>query len=126
MLGRGEPEVLVVSPDGELQGQITDYDLIKARMLGPLEDESVSRWMTGCPGVVPVTATNGDLLRMFRESRHRRVAVVEGRRLVAVISRLEVLRWLSRETANASPAAIATRAPHFGLVPAHVDRAFTR
>jgi CBS domain-containing protein len=126
MLERGEPEVLVVSPDGELQGQITDYDLIKARLLGPIVQETVGRWMMGCPAIVPATATSGDILRLFRESRHRRLAVVDDRRLVGVISRLETLRWLSLETATSSSDSVATRAPHFGLAPAQVDWAFTR
>ncbi|MBX3448424.1 MAG: CBS domain-containing protein [Planctomycetaceae bacterium] len=126
MLRRGEPEVLVISPEGELQGQITDYDLIKARLLGPIVQETVGRWMAGCPAIVSATATSGDVLRLFRESRHRRLAVVEGRRLVGIISRLETLRWLSRETATSSSETAATRAPHFGLAPAHADWAFTR
>ncbi len=126
MLDRGEPEVMVVTPDGELQGQITDYDLIKARMLGSLDQETVGRWMTGCPGIVSITATSGDVLRLFRESRHRRLAVLDGRRLVGAISRLETLRWLSRETAKPCPATVAPRAPHFGLARTHADWAITR
>ena len=59
-----------------------------------LEANRVERWMTPDPIVVPPEASVADIAELMRERKINRVPVVEGKRLVGIVTRYDVLNAL--------------------------------
>ncbi len=96
-------EVYVRDMTGRLIGTVTDYALLKARMLQMEPTASVTRVMSRSLMVLNPSAKLEDVAGLFRDSCHSRVAVVENGRLVGQVSRRDVLRAmqvLAQQQAN--------------------------
>jgi CBS domain-containing protein len=94
LLSYGVDELFVVDERGWLCGVVPDYELLKARMAPSLELRTVEAVMSRRFLVIepdsPLTLAG----RYLREHVHRRLVVVEERRLLGQITRRSVLAWL--------------------------------
>ena len=100
LLDQNVSELFVVTESGHLVGVLTDYDLLKARLLGDVDEAHVARWMCGCPASVAAQSTLADCVKLFREAHYRRLAVLENGRFVGVLTRSDALRALSQRPAR--------------------------
>ncbi|MHB8901108.1 MAG: CBS domain-containing protein [Thermoguttaceae bacterium] len=85
----------VVGEFNRLLGNVTEYDLLRSVTDPDLKSESVSSVM--CTAVLTVDEDTIPLkvVRIMQEHRVRRVPVVRGDELVGVISRRDLLRYVS-------------------------------
>ena len=79
---------LVVMEEGEMVGIITERDILRASAAtrGPLEFLSVRERMTRCPVVASMQHDVSDVMCVMTERRIRHLPVVEGGRLIGIIS----------------------------------------
>jgi CBS domain-containing protein len=79
---------LVVMQDGEMVGIVTERDILKASAAtrGPLEFLKVAERMTRCPVVASPGDEVADIMCLMTERRIRHVPVVEGGRLIGLVS----------------------------------------
>lgn len=79
---------LVVLEEGEMVGIITERDILRASAAtrGPLEFLTVRERMTRCPVVAAPQHDVSDVMCVMTERRIRHLPVVEGGRLVGIIS----------------------------------------
>jgi len=79
---------LVVMEEGEMVGIITERDILRASAAtrGPLEFLTVRERMTRCPVVASVQHDVSDVMCVMTERRIRHLPVVEGGRLIGIIS----------------------------------------
>ena len=106
---RGFSALPVVDHTGTLVGVVSEADLIKDRFAAPgaapggdaaaardLPAETVGEVMTSPPAFVDQTASLETIADTMTSGRRRSIPVVDGTRLVGVISRSDVLRFLAR------------------------------
>lgn len=81
--------VPVTDESGAILGLVSEYDLLARR--GDTAGEIMS------PGIISVTEeTDADEVRfLLIERRIRRVPVMAGRRLVGIVSRSDLIRWMA-------------------------------
>ncbi len=92
--------VLVVDGDA-IAGIFTERDLMR-RVVAPGRDPDavrVAEVMTAPILTVSPRTTVGEALAIITEKRHRHLPVVDGDRLVGLISAGDLARWLARERA---------------------------
>jgi CBS domain-containing protein len=79
---------LVVMEEGEMVGIITERDILRASAAtrGPLEFLIVRERMTRCPVVASLQHDVSDVMCVMTERRIRHLPVVEGGRLIGIIS----------------------------------------
>jgi CBS domain-containing protein len=79
---------LVVMQDDEMVGIVTERDILRASAAtrGPLEFVKVNERMTRCPVVASPHDEVAEIMCIMTERRIRHVPVVEGGRLVGIIS----------------------------------------
>jgi CBS domain-containing protein len=79
---------LVVLEEGDMIGIITERDILRASAAtrGPLEFLTVRERMTRCPVVAAPQHDVSDVMCVMTERRIRHLPVVEGGRLVGIIS----------------------------------------
>jgi CBS domain-containing protein len=79
---------LVVTQNGDMVGIITERDILRAcaATRGPLEFVRVEERMTRCPVVASLLDEVEDVMCVMTERRIRHVPVVEGGRLVGIVS----------------------------------------
>lgn len=92
ILDRALGELYVVDENGRLQGIVSDYALLKARMAKLDGTEPVSHFMSRHMRLLSPDMRLDDVAGYFRESCHPRLAVVEGGRVVGQLSRRCVIR----------------------------------
>lgn len=92
LLDRAFSEVYVRDMTGRLVGTVTDYALLKAKLLRMEPTASVTRVMSRSMMVLSPDAKLEDIAGIFRDSCHSRVAVIEGGRLIGQVNRRDVLR----------------------------------
>ena len=96
-LARALDSVCICDDDGQLLGCISDYELLKARLLNVDADVPVSRFM----GRSLVTLTPDMLLEdvacLFRDSCQQRLVVLKNGCLVGQLHRRDVLRYWVRD-----------------------------
>jgi CBS domain-containing protein len=91
MVERRVGAILVL--EGErLAGILTERDVLRAVGLGYEPDAPVSAWMTPSPETIEPSATAGDALMLMHHGGFRHLPVVEGERLVGILSIRDVLR----------------------------------
>ncbi|MFN8545830.1 MAG: CBS domain-containing protein [Candidatus Binatia bacterium] len=102
----------VVDADGTLVGMVTKLDLLKAFAFTPEHvvppyDEIVARPAATVLTADPVTVTPDlpltRVLQRMLETRHRSFPVVDGRRLVGMIAREDLMRALRMAVAGEHP-----------------------
>jgi CBS domain-containing protein len=94
LLQEGISEVYVMDSTGTLVGVVPDYSLLKAQLNQTSEMAPVDSLMSRSVQVVHPNTTATEIVSVFRESRIRRMAVVEEGRLVGQISRRDLMRLL--------------------------------
>jgi CBS domain-containing protein len=88
MFARKVGAVLVVDAAGKLIGIFTGRDLVRVISRGRVPaDTPLKRVMTKQPATLPPGRTAIDALRLMRDGGFRHVPVVDGDRLVGVVSR---------------------------------------
>ena len=96
----------VVDLGGTLIGVVSEADLIKDRFSGDadvareLHAETVGEVMTSPPAFVDQTASMETIADTMTSGHRRSIPVVDGTRLVGVISRSDILRSLARGDAQ--------------------------
>jgi len=110
--------------DGKLVGIITQTDLVKVRDRGLPSDTLLSEIMTPQPVTVSPIATLGHVLYLLDRYQISRLPVVEGRKLIGIITRADIIRAeadkLNGETGQIGPqpepsyVVYQTRSPSIG------------
>ena len=96
----------VIDLAGALIGVVSEADLIKDRFAGgadaerELPAETVGEVMTSPPAFVDQSASMETIAGTMTSGRRRSIPVVDGNRLVGVISRSDILRVLARSDAQ--------------------------
>jgi CBS domain-containing protein len=99
MADRRVGAILVVEGD-HLVGILTERDVLRAAGRGTIEG-TVSQWMTGDPDTVAPDATIGMAAAMMVHGGYRHVPVVDGGKLVGIVSIRDLLRLPSETPAGA-------------------------
>lgn len=92
MLDLAVSELYVVNSTGRLLGAVSDYELLKFNLLQGDASEPVERIMSRRMLILTPDLNLDDVVGLFRESCHQRLAVTEAGRLVGQLSRRDVLR----------------------------------
>ncbi|MDA0282712.1 MAG: CBS domain-containing protein [Planctomycetota bacterium] len=92
ILDRALSELYVVDETGRLLGTVSDYSLLKARMIKCECNECVSRFISRDMVLLSPDMRLDEVSGFFRESCHSRLAVVEDGRVIGQLSRRNVLR----------------------------------
>ena len=87
-------ELYVVDENNRLQGTVSDFALLKARLASSDPQEPVARIMSRSMLLLNPGMRLEEVVGFFRESCYPRLAVVEGGRLVGQLARRDVLRAL--------------------------------
>lgn len=86
------PDALVVDSCGRLAGVITDYEILKAELLGEADDTAIDRWLTRNVWTLEPTEDLLAAAAKFREARSSLAAVIEDGRLLGGLRRQDILR----------------------------------
>ena len=92
LLERAVSEVYVVDEDGRLLGTVSDFALLKARIIQADSQEPVTRFMSRNMVLLNPDMRLDEVAGYFRESCYPRLAVIDGGRVVGQPSRRDVLR----------------------------------
>lgn len=93
----------VLDAEGRLRGIATEADLLRGRLSGDGPDPLVADVMTPCPATVGPDTALADVAALMLGTGARSVPVLEGGRLVGVVTRRDVLR------AVAAPGTVVAR-----------------
>ncbi len=94
LISHGVDELFIVDERGLLCGVVPDYELLKRRLTPCTEQKTVEAIMSRRFLVIGADSPLTVAGRYLREHVHRRLAVVEERRLVGQLTRRAALRWL--------------------------------
>jgi CBS domain-containing protein len=100
LVTRGITGLPVVSDDMELLGVVTEKDVLKALYNRDVQVNSVADLMTG--DIVSFDE-NDDLIKVFKglvENNFRRVPILSQGKLVGIISRTDIIKFLSKSAAK--------------------------
>lgn len=92
ILERAACELYVVDDSGRLLGTISDYSLLKARMIQSDSQEPIAKFISRKMLLLTPDMRLDEVAGYFRESCYPRLAVVEDGRIVGQLSRRDVLR----------------------------------
>lgn len=104
-------ELFVVDADDSFLGIVTDFEFLKAELNGSLDGLTIEQLMQRRPITIAPEASLLEAARLFREGSLNRIAVIRSGRLLGMICRGDVLRWMSAERAKAQSSPI--QAPKF-------------
>lgn len=90
------PDALVIDPSGRLTGVITDYEILKAELIGEAADAPLERLISRGVWTLSPTDDLHAAAARFRDGRHSLAAVIDGDRLVGGLRRQDVLRAVDR------------------------------
>lgn len=94
VLERALNEIYVVDDEGRLLGTVSDYELLKARILKSDSTQLVTRCMSRSMLLLAPEMMLDEVAGFFRESCYARLAVVEDGKVVGQLTRRDVLRTL--------------------------------
>lgn len=115
-LVEAEADVLfVVNERHEFLGLLTDYELLKADLNGSLHDCSVAQLMQRHPLSLTPEQTLADAARLFRDGSVTHLPVIREGRLLGMIQRRDVLRWM--QTQRSEPTESIVPSPKYLGVP---------
>ncbi len=92
VLERAVDEVYVVDENGRLVGTVSDYVLLKSSIVRSDVQQPVTRVMSRSMIVLRPEAPLEEVACLFRESRYRRLCVVEDGQVIGQLGRRDVLR----------------------------------
>ena len=92
LLAGGIGEVFVLDEAGFVVGVLPDYVLLRTRLSGGAEAVTVASLMTRRFLVIGPESPLRVAARYLRDHLHHRLAVVENRRLIGLLRRIDVLR----------------------------------
>lgn len=92
ILERAVSEAYVVDEAGRLLGTVSDFSLLKARMIQSDSQEPVTRFMSRNMVVLSPDMRLDEVAGYFRESCYPRLAVAEAGKVIGQLSRRDVLR----------------------------------
>lgn len=104
-------ELFVVDADDRFLGIVTDFEFLKAELNGSLDGLTIEHLMQRRPITIAPDASLMEAARQFRDGSLNRIAVIRDGRLLGMICRGDVLRWMSTEREKARSAQI--QAPKF-------------
>ena len=104
MADRRVGAILVVDGD-HLAGIMTERDVLRAAGRGSIEG-TVAQWMTADPDTVPPDATIGMAAAMMVHGGYRHVPVVDGGKLVGIVSIRDLLTLPSETPAGVSEGSV--------------------
>ena len=93
----------VVDADGQIQGIISEYQLLEVVFTPNLKNSTIGKCMTSDVVTVSEDAPLTDVATQFVLHRIRRLPVVRDGRLVGVISRRDLLRKVVESGAEVEP-----------------------
>ncbi len=88
-------ELYVTDKLGRLLGVVPDFELLKAELSGEASDATVEQLMSRSIPVFTPQSDAAEVARLFRDGRYRQFPIVEGGRLVGVITRGDVVRLMA-------------------------------
>lgn len=88
-------ELFVVSDEGAFLGLLSDFELLKADLNGSLDDCTVGQLMHCRPQMLSPDQSLADAAKMFRDGGVCCVPVIREGRLLGMLQRRDVLRWLA-------------------------------
>jgi len=94
LLREGISEIYVTDHSGRLLGTVADYSLLKGQLSRTANDVPAISLMSRNVTTVDPDSPVLEIASIFRESRYRRVAVVEDGRLVGHLERRDLMRYL--------------------------------
>ncbi|MBI4259101.1 MAG: CBS domain-containing protein [Actinobacteria bacterium] len=113
LLDRGISAVPVVDEDGELVGIVSEGDLVRLETVPAPQSHAIPmrRHVVDAPRLVeevmtrevvtlPPEADVADVARLMLARRVKRIPIVEGRRVVGIVSRRDILKVLARPDAG--------------------------
>ncbi len=102
--------VFVVGEDDRFLGLLTDYALLKAELLGTLDHTTVADWMQRRPEALSPEQPIADAAKLFRDASLSRAPILRDGRLLGVVHRRALLRWLSQQRIETTRRAVPS--PH--------------
>jgi len=119
-------DLAVVDDEDQFLGIISDYELLKAELLGSLDGDLVSQLMQRQPQRLAPDQPLSDASKLFREARIARAPVVRDGRLLGMLRRQDVLRamWYQRSDEQATESAV--QPPKFLSASAPVESLLAR
>lgn len=94
ILRHGVSGLPVVDDDDQLVGVLSEWDLLEVLESPEKEADAVGDYMTREPLSVGEESSLVDVVDMFQTKRVRRLPVTDGNRLVGVVSRHDVIRFV--------------------------------
>ncbi|MGZ0170099.1 MAG: CBS domain-containing protein [Planctomycetales bacterium] len=92
ILERATSEAYIVDENGRLLGTVSDFALLKARMIQFDAQEPVTRFMSRNMVLLTPDMRLDEVAGYFRESCYPQLAVVDGGQVIGQLSRRDVLR----------------------------------
>lgn len=102
--------LFVVDTADRFLGIVTDHTLLKAEVTGQATETTVEAWMYRRPEVLTPDHTVADAIKLCRDASLSRIPIVREGRLIGVVCRQDVLRWIVCHRVDTAPSAIT--APH--------------
>lgn len=98
VLAEADAETLfVVDAEDRFHGLITGYELLKADLNGTLAAATAEQLMHRRPQSLGPQQTIGEALKLFREAALSQIPVLRDGRLLGIIERKAILRWVAMQ-----------------------------
>lgn len=110
MAEHGLDHLFVIDDADRFLGIVTDHSLLKAELVGLSADSTVTAWMHRRPETLTTEHTVADAVKLCRDASLSRIPILRDGRLIGIVERRELLRWIVRHRVDSSHAAIS--APH--------------
>ena len=88
-------ELYVTDKQGRLLGVVPDFELLKVELSGEASDATAEQLMSRSIPVFSPQSDAAEVARLFRDGRYRQFPIVDGGRLVGVITRGDVVRLMA-------------------------------
>ncbi len=82
----------LVFKGNQLQGILTERDLLRAVASSPIESATVAEWMTRQPETIEPSDTTGHAAALMIHGGFRHLPVLEGDRVVGIVSIRDLMR----------------------------------
>lgn len=110
MAEREIDHLFVVDDTDRFLGIVTDHTLLKAELTGQTTETTVQAWMHRRPELLTPEHTVADAVKLCRDASLSRIPIVRAERLIGVVERRSLVRWIVRHRVDQTQTAIT--APH--------------